>query len=130
MSDALPPPPPCGPAGPGRYAGRPRGAGATRPLAIAQVRGSRLVSVRDLGAVGDGRSHPLSERFPTLAAARRAFPRAGSLEDELDWAATQAGFDPLAAGGGGTLLSTAGTWRCNRTLSFPECREFSARGPR
>ena len=102
--------------------------GATRPVTVAQLRGSRLVSVRDLGAVGDGGSHPLAERFATLAAARRAFPRAESLADELDWAATQAGIDLLAAGGGGTLLSPAGTYRCNRTLTFPECREFGARG--
>lgn len=102
--------------------------GVTRPLAVGMLRASRAVSVRDLGAVGDGMSHPLSERYRTLADAKRDFPRAESLRDEVDWAATQAAIDLVAAAGGGTVVSPAGTYRCNRTISFPECREFGVRG--
>ncbi|GGC46804.1 hypothetical protein GCM10011504_26540 [Siccirubricoccus deserti] len=102
--------------------------GVTRPLSVAALRGSRLVSVRDLGAVGDGRHHPLSERYRSLAAAKRDFPQAESLNDEIDWAATQAAIALVAASGGGTVLSPAGTYLCNRTISFPECREYGERG--
>ncbi|HEY7822350.1 MAG TPA: hypothetical protein VIG24_05935, partial [Acidimicrobiia bacterium] len=35
-------------------------------------------------AVGDGDSHPLSERFATLSAAQEVFPAATSLDDEID----------------------------------------------
>ncbi|MCO6418397.1 hypothetical protein JYK14_19835 [Siccirubricoccus sp. KC 17139] len=102
--------------------------GLHRPLSIAALRGSRLVSVRDLGAIGDGRRHPLSERYGSLAAAQRDYPRAQSLNDEIDWAATQAAIDLVAASGGGTVLSPAGTYLCNRSLLFPECREWGERG--
>ncbi|WP_149535799.1 hypothetical protein [Siccirubricoccus phaeus] len=102
--------------------------GLNRPLSIAALRGSRMVSVRDLGAIGDGRRHPLSERYRSLAAAQRDFPQATSLQDEIDWAATQAAIDLIARTGGGTVLSPAGTYICNRSLTFPECREWGERG--
>jgi hypothetical protein len=41
------------------------------------------------GAIGDGQTHPLSQRFATLAAAQKVFPAATALTDELDWAALQ-----------------------------------------
>lgn len=103
--------------------------GVTRPISIEALRASRVVSVRDLGAVGDGRSHPLSERYRTLAEAHRDLPGAMSLADEIDWAATQGAIDLLRDTGGGTVVSPTGTYLCNRTLAFPECREFgNARG--
>lgn len=42
-----------------------------------------------IGAIGDGGSHPLSNYFTTLAAARVVYPHALALTDELDWAASQ-----------------------------------------
>jgi len=43
--------------------------------------------VRNYGAIGDFVSHPLSQRFATLAAAQAVYPEATSLSDEIDWAA-------------------------------------------
>ncbi|MCT1391459.1 hypothetical protein M4D76_24665 [Peribacillus frigoritolerans] len=40
-------------------------------------------------AIGDGTSHPLSERFSTLANAQVIFPHATALTDEIDWCAIQ-----------------------------------------
>ncbi|MFC7538730.1 hypothetical protein ACFQU2_03715 [Siccirubricoccus deserti] len=59
---------------------------------------------------------------------RSGLPQAESLNDEIDWAATQAAIALVAASGGGTVLSPAGTYLCNRTISFPECREYGERG--
>jgi hypothetical protein len=43
--------------------------------------------VRNYGAIGDFVSHPLSQRFATLAAAQAVYPEATSLSDEIDWCA-------------------------------------------
>lgn len=104
------------------------GDGVNRPLAVEARRASHVVSVRDFGAIGDGRSHKLSECYDDLADARRDYPRAVSLDDEIDWAATQAAIDLVAATGGGTVASPSGRYVCNRTLTFPECREFGEQG--
>ncbi len=45
------------------------------------------------GAFGDGRSHPLSERFSTLKAAQAVYPCATDLTDEIDWCAIQTAID-------------------------------------
>lgn len=45
------------------------------------------------GAIGDGASHKLSERYSTLAQAKAVYPHAVSLDDEIDWCAVQALFD-------------------------------------
>lgn len=49
--------------------------------------------VRHLGAIGDGQSHPLRERFASLRAARAQFPAAASLDDEIDTVAIQRAID-------------------------------------
>ncbi len=46
-------------------------------------------NVKKLGAIGDGRSHPLSERYSTLRRAKVDYPVAESLSDEIDWAVIQ-----------------------------------------
>lgn len=51
------------------------------------------VSPEDYDAIGDGNSHPLSERFATLAAAQAQYPHATALTDEIDWAAWQGCLD-------------------------------------
>lgn len=43
----------------------------------------------DFGAIGDGTTHPLSERYATLAEAQAVYPHAVALTDEIDWAALQ-----------------------------------------
>lgn len=45
---------------------------------------------KDFGAIADGQSHPLSDRYATLAAAQVDYPFATSLSDQIDWAACQA----------------------------------------
>jgi hypothetical protein len=57
--------------------------------------------VRLFGAIGDFVSHPLSERFSTLAAAQAVYPRASSLGDTIDWCAIQTCLDQT----GGAYLS-------------------------
>jgi hypothetical protein len=54
-----------------------------------QITDSSRIDVHDFGAIGDGKSHPLSERYKTLADAQADFPHAESLDEELDWAALQ-----------------------------------------
>ena len=46
----------------------------------------------DFGAIGDGTSHKLSERYTTLAEAQKVYPHAVSLDDEIDWCALIAFF--------------------------------------
>lgn len=41
------------------------------------------------GAIGDGQSHKLSERYSTLVEAQSVYPIATSLNDEIDWCALQ-----------------------------------------
>lgn len=63
------------------------------PATAVEARRAGWTVVTDHGAVGDGRSRPLSTRYRDLAAARRDFPDATSLDDELDGVAIQAAID-------------------------------------
>lgn len=58
----------------------------------------------DLGAEGDGESHPLYMYYSTLAAAQSAFPQAGvsSLNQEKNWAAIQSALN--------MVKNSAGSW--------------------
>lgn len=47
------------------------------------------LNIKGFGAIGDGLSHPLSERYPTLARAQAVYPFVTSLAQQIDWAATQ-----------------------------------------
>jgi hypothetical protein len=49
-------------------------------------------NVQKYGAIADGKSHPLRERFSTVEAAREVYPSAVSLDDETDWAALKSAF--------------------------------------
>lgn len=72
------------------------------------------VSVADFGAIGDGRSHPLSEwvpgRYADLAAIRADYPDARSLADEIDFVAINKAVRVAAARGAAVLLP-AGTYQ-------------------
>lgn len=88
--------------------------------------GHDLYDVRNFGAVWDGASHPLSERFATLGAAQAVYPHARSLTDEIDWAATQAAINQIVidwAGRGqrygGEVILPGGHARLNRALFYP-----------
>jgi hypothetical protein len=61
------------------------------------------------GAIADGASHPLSQRFPNIAAARAVFPHAGAMTDEIDWCALQGAVNRAdAQGGGGVHVPNGG----------------------
>lgn len=47
------------------------------------------VTPKQYGAISDGYSHPLSERYDTLEQAKTIYPFATSLTQEIDWAAIQ-----------------------------------------
>ena len=49
-----------------------------------------IVNIKDFGAICTGISHPLRERYSTLAAAQEDYAHAYSLENEIDWCAAQA----------------------------------------
>jgi hypothetical protein len=85
--------------------------------------------VQGFGAIWDGESHPLSERFASLSQARDVYPFALSLADEVDWAATQlainrAVLDWALSGHryGTTILLPPGVGRFNRTIFYPANR--------
>src|SRR5919197_5537860 len=50
-------------------------------------------------AIGDGASHPLAQRYQSLAAAQADYPHATDLSDEIDWAAIQRAMDRATADG-------------------------------
>jgi hypothetical protein len=63
--------------------------------------GARLeetISVKSLGAIGDGTLHPLSEFYDTLAEAQAVYPFVTSLSQSIDWAAIQLAYLISAAG--------------------------------
>lgn len=65
------------------------------------------------GAIADGISHPLSERYASLAAAQAVYPHAEALTDQIDWAAAQAAVNaiPSALPGGGEVHFPIGRYR-------------------
>lgn len=77
------------------------------------------VVVKDFGAIGDGLSHKLSERFTTLADAKAVYPHAVSLNDEIDWCALQAFLNRvLNSKDTTTQFDWTGTYTVNRKLSL------------
>jgi hypothetical protein len=80
-----------------------------------------VLNVEDFGAIGDGRTHPLSDSFRTVADARAVYPHAQSLSDETDWAAIQGALDAAASGSLVYFPSTpnATFYRINRPLKIP-----------
>jgi hypothetical protein len=84
-----------------------------------------MISIRDLGAPGDGTSHPLSLAFSTLAEAREAFPLAEleSLAVQMDTAALLQAFgmaQQMTSSGAAppVVKIPAGEYRISRTLAF------------
>ena len=87
---------------------------AAMALAASPALPSGFTDVRAAGAFGDGRSHPLWASFSSLDEARAAFPRAASLDEELDAHVIQRAIDdaPVAARSGSRRASTASTSPC------------------
>ena len=62
------------------------------------------VDVRDFGALWDGTGAQLSTRYGSLAAAQAVYPFVTSLTQTIDWAAINAAWRSLPAGGGTVIL--------------------------
>jgi len=91
----------------------------------------------DFGAIGDGQSHPLSEKFATLAEAQAKYPHATSLSDEIDWCAIQGAIDyaksigitrrpstyPRSDLGMGVLIP-AGLYLINKPIVMPRSGDY------
>ena len=73
---------------------------ASGPLADrVQILATEGADLRLLGFVGDGASHPLSQRFATLAAAQAVYPRANTLTEEIDGVVLQCAVDLAVTAG-------------------------------
>jgi hypothetical protein len=64
--------------------------GSTVQSVLDSVRTTDVANAKTFGAIGDGNSHPLSERYATLADAQAVYPHATSLTQEIDSVAIQA----------------------------------------
>ena len=86
----------------------------------------RGLNVKEFGAIGDDRLHPLSEFFTSLEEAKTVYPSATSLNDSIDSVAIQKAIDYYniivhSAGtpkNGGIVLIPAGNYRLNKTINM------------
>jgi hypothetical protein len=56
----------------------------------AHAQSTSWLNVQQFGAICDGQSHPLSQKFATLAAAQAVYPFVASLSQQIDYAALKA----------------------------------------
>ncbi|MEM9222865.1 MAG: hypothetical protein AAGB11_10725 [Pseudomonadota bacterium] len=70
--------------------------------------------------IGDGRSHPLRERFERLEDAQKIYPRARSLDDEIDWCAVQHAIYKIQQRGTGAIYlpNRGGSYVFNRGIKL------------
>lgn len=90
--------------------------GRTAPTFAQYVANNALLNIKDLGAVGDGASHPLSNAYATLALAQVTYPHAVALTDEMDWAAAQLAANRANTAGGGFVRIPNGNYLGNRPV--------------
>jgi hypothetical protein len=62
------------------------------------ARFGQRINLVDMGAIADGTSHPLSERYSTLGAAQAVYPFVTSLSQQIDYAAIQAAVNKIPNG--------------------------------
>jgi hypothetical protein len=79
------------------------------------ARAGDRINIKDLGAIGDGTVHQLSERYATLAAAQAVYPAATALTQSIDSCALQRAIDILAAASnpGGEVYAPVGVYVCD-----------------
>ncbi|AUO33258.1 putative endo-N-acetylneuraminidase [Escherichia coli] len=94
-----------------------------------------FLNVKQFGAIGDGKYHPLSERFSSISEAKSLYPFVDSLSQSIDWAAWQAALntgkviygtdnayvitDTLTpVSGGGIICLGVGKWVSGYTATF------------
>lgn len=82
---------------------------------ISDPREPRIARAEAFGAIADGTSHPLSERYATLGEAQAVYPHATALTDEIDWCAIQAAINDLEAADGGTVKLGPFSYYVNKT---------------
>ena len=72
------------------------------------------------GAVGDGTSHKLSERYATLSDAQNTYPIATSLDDEIDWCALQSMLNYALSQGFNrkTTIDWSGNFHLNKGIKY------------
>jgi hypothetical protein len=89
-----------------------------------------FILVKNYGSVADGQSHPLGERFATLASAQLHYSNVPitSLVQEIDWAATQCALFHAEAKGA-SVLSQAGAYVHSDTLIVPPAVRWFGEGP-
>lgn len=76
----------------------------------AQNKAREWFSAADFGGIFDGTSHPLSERYATLALAQVDYPFATALTQQIDFCALQAALNARGVAGGGAVFLNPGTW--------------------
>lgn len=89
-----------------------------------QDKNREVISIKDFGGIGDGTSHPLSSRYPTLLLAQAFYPFATTLTDEIDWAATQAAITDAIATNRSVRVDDTATFVINRTVNVGRCKMF------
>ncbi len=94
-----------------------------------------FLNVKQFGAIGDGKYHPLSERFSSISEAKSLYPFVDSLSQSIDWTAWQAALntgkviygtdnayvitDTLTpVSGGGIIGLGVGKWVSGYTATF------------
>ncbi|EFH5999358.1 hypothetical protein GS699_04605, partial [Escherichia coli] len=108
----------------------------TGAVTITQHENNALfLNVKQFGAIGDGKYHPLSERFSSISEAKSLYPFVDSLSQSIDWAAWQASLntgkviygtdnayvitDTLTpVSGGGIIGLGVGKWVSGYTATF------------
>ena len=70
------------------------------------------INVKDYGAIGDGKSHKLNEKYATLEQAKIDFPNAESMNDEIDRLAIQKAIDNNY----GNIFIPTGVYQIDKTL--------------
>ena len=86
----------------------------------------RGINIKEFGAIGDDKLHPLSEFFTSLKEAKSVYPSAASLSDSIDSVAIQKAIDYYNiithSGGtpknGGIVHIPAGNYRLNKTIQM------------
>ncbi|MED8804851.1 phage head-binding domain-containing protein, partial [Escherichia marmotae] len=108
----------------------------TGAVTITQHENNALfLNVKQFGAIGDGKYHPLSEWFSSISEAKSLYPFVDSLSQSIDWAAWQAALntgkviygtdnayvitDTLTpVSGGGIIALGVGKWVSGYTATF------------
>lgn len=96
-------------------------------------RATDSVSIKDLGAIGDGTLHTVAEwtvvgsrvYFPNLAAIQLEYPHVTSLTDSIDWAAIQSGINKQTG-----MLAPKGNYCVNRAFTLKRTIDIYGHGIR